>query len=1308
MTQGFLPDAVTPKKSKEISDDGIYETLNLSANTSPFNYQHNNNQVKTVLSQNDLDSKIVLGQIPEIPDAKGRVLTQEMNPTGNRRMIQPLFNKTFAVSQSDSKEKTNTLVKMQSQENRRISSFLERNVPKTNSQKHKSAVVEESTVAEEKGVFERLSNLVKTGMDFQEEEEKKPQKERDTSVPRKQERRILSPPKVAQTKINNNMKVEQLIRGKKTFNHSVNMSEYLKRRGLKENTKVFCFNSRDEHIKRALKKFGWVENQNPASFLYDFKWTYTDVEADYANMMEGQYFNHFPNNKELTMKSGLIENVRANNEHGNDFWDFFPRAYDLGHPNQMSEFQEDYERTALVNLIKKHWQYIKAKADPKMVQKAKEKFTLKQEKKAQVRLIDIFKKKKIMKVRNYQEEEMRKDFVVHLFLLETAVNCARTFVHQHQNIAEADTFFALSQLNAKTKTALLAYSQYSLPYEEISSSQKKPLLNGEEQWQTPNELMIYKVYKMKELIKRFLPQYHIDGTENIWIIKPSGNARGSGIFLTDSLEEALDSGAKNQARIIQKYIERPLIIKDSIYANLNNKKFDIRQWVLVSSMNPLVIYIFSSSYIRLCSQRFELKDIKNNFKHLTNFSLNKTNYTNSVEDSVCHIDLLKQHLKATQGIEWDVQIKPKIEEIIIKTISSAADSIEQRVGCFDMYGFDLLLDDKCQPWLLEVNLSPACTERTPWLTDMLDQMAEGLLKCILPSDYLQAGAAENQEKSTVESEEKSTEGQVELKEKQVYNWELIYKAEMMRDLAINNNIVLEIAGTKANIKKEQEIDKKYFQQLAAIRIQKTYKMYRCKKEKLLLKQSKVIVVIQKHVRRLLAQAKLRKLREIKATQIIKDVVRIQGMKKRLQRFKENEAAVKIQKAYKGFMARRLYKHMKYVKKVVKIQSHWRKALAVKKKKELRKRLVMTVRIQRYWKKRFRDLKKKATRIEAYWRMKRARRAFLKYKKEKKAAIKIQSCVRMFVAKRKKQSLLIERAEMRFKEKRIKRFGEILFERMKLSQKYSTFFEKLNAVVLKVSFKAIKSRADLRNKMAVRIQGLLKIKKAKIRRRRLYRRKMVVRLQTYWRMYSKKKKYILRKKIVKAIWVIQRVARMFLAKLELRRLRREKELEAYNELQMRKMEQEMLLQQQLEKQRRREEAEKRKQLYFKQKDHIAQMSAARPKVQPKGANNKNSTEGFNAEKKKVEVIKNTEILLKSIYNIERPLAKPGTSVAKKRDGMASRTLTGGGKKRGETAGGQNIDFGMFGFGGQGGQSGQGGNDNGMNALFKLFSKSPNFN
>ena len=48
------------------------------------------------------------------------------------------------------------------------------------------------------------------------------------------------------------------------------------------------------------------------------------------------------------------------------------------------------------------------------------------------------------------------------------------------------------------------------------------------------------------------------------------------------------------------------------------RKFDIRQWVLVTSVAPLTVWFYSECYLRFCAEDYSLTDISNVFCHLSN------------------------------------------------------------------------------------------------------------------------------------------------------------------------------------------------------------------------------------------------------------------------------------------------------------------------------------------------------------------------------------------------------------------------------------------------------------------------------------------------------------------------------------------------------------------------------------------------------------------------------------------------------------------------------------------------------------------
>jgi len=97
-------------------------------------------------------------------------------------------------------------------------------------------------------------------------------------------------------------------------------------------------------------------------------------------------------------------------------------------------------------------------------------------------------------------------------------------------------------------------------------------------------------------------------------VKPSQSSQGKGIYIIDNLQEVPSD--KNEKTVICKYISNPLLI--------NNHKFDLRIYVLVTCIDPLRIYIYNEGLVRFASEPYDVKGTKKNlYSHLTNYSINK-------------------------------------------------------------------------------------------------------------------------------------------------------------------------------------------------------------------------------------------------------------------------------------------------------------------------------------------------------------------------------------------------------------------------------------------------------------------------------------------------------------------------------------------------------------------------------------------------------------------------------------------------------------------------------------------------------------
>ncbi|XP_032054460.1 probable tubulin polyglutamylase TTLL9 [Aythya fuligula] len=197
-----------------------------------------------------------------------------------------------------------------------------------------------------------------------------------------------------------------------------------------------------------------------------------------------------------------------------------------------------------------------------------------------------------------------------------------------------------------------------------------------------------------------------------WIMKPVGRSQGKGIFLFRKLKDIVDwkkDGGRTEEQkdetqietyVAQQYIENPYLI--------GGRKFDLRVYVLVTSYIPLKAWLYRDGFARFSNTRFTLNSIDDHYVHLTNVAVQKTARDYDPEKG-CKwmIQQLRQYLTAKHGAGSVEVLFADMDNIFIKSLQSVQKVIISDKHCFELYGYDILIDWNLKPWLLEVNASPS-------------------------------------------------------------------------------------------------------------------------------------------------------------------------------------------------------------------------------------------------------------------------------------------------------------------------------------------------------------------------------------------------------------------------------------------------------------------------------------------------------------------------------------------------------------------------------------------------------------------------
>ncbi|XP_034552573.1 inactive polyglycylase TTLL10 isoform X2 [Notolabrus celidotus] len=222
---------------------------------------------------------------------------------------------------------------------------------------------------------------------------------------------------------------------------------------------------------------------------------------------------------------------------------------------------------------------------------------------------------------------------------------------------------------------------------------------------------------------------------HMWICKPTGLNQGRGIFLLKSQEDVVAFRLKlqqteehqasrktlhrqPQARIVQHYIQRPLLLK--------GKKFDVRSFLLIACTAPYMVF-FRHGYVRLTCDLYDPTS-NNLIAHLTNQYMQKKSplYSQLKEDTVWSMESFNTYVndrfQVAKGLprDWVLGVfARRMQQIMTQCFFAVKSKLDRRLGLFDLIGCDFMVDEDFKVWLLEMNCNPALHTNCEVLKEVL-------------------------------------------------------------------------------------------------------------------------------------------------------------------------------------------------------------------------------------------------------------------------------------------------------------------------------------------------------------------------------------------------------------------------------------------------------------------------------------------------------------------------------------------------------------------------------------------------------------
>eukprot|EP00831_Metopus_contortus_P051958 TRINITY_DN43617_c0_g1_i1.p2 TRINITY_DN43617_c0_g1~~TRINITY_DN43617_c0_g1_i1.p2 ORF type:complete len:266 (+),score=41.56 TRINITY_DN43617_c0_g1_i1:169-966(+) len=142
----------------------------------------------------------------------------------------------------------------------------------------------------------------------------------------------------------------------------------------------------------------------------------------------------------------------------------------------------------------------------------------------------------------------------------------------------------------------------------------------------------------------------------------------------------------------------------------------------------------NAEYMRTSSHEYSLSS-RLNYVHLTNNCLQQhgDKYGAFEKGNTLGLEVLKEFLKEKGNINFETDILCRMKDLMIDTFLSVKAELNpsKRKNCFELLGFDFLIDEDMRVWLIEVNTNPYLGIPNQYIESLLPKMLNDLFEIVL-------------------------------------------------------------------------------------------------------------------------------------------------------------------------------------------------------------------------------------------------------------------------------------------------------------------------------------------------------------------------------------------------------------------------------------------------------------------------------------------------------------------------------------------------------------------------------------------------